>query len=153
MKQYTTFKKLFNETNFVDDNVSTNADGIVDNKYSALGKVITTGCWAFDNAVKQHNSYLSDQVQQLQKLRDNFNGSDVSNNALERKLDYIQNLEVTEDALRTVAKMFNDLHQELYSEEYRLPVKGSIKKKVTQATEDADALLNKYDKYIVTEVK
>jgi len=49
--------------------------------------------------------------------------------------------------------MFNDLHQELYSEEYRLPVKGSIKKKVTQATEDADALLNKYDKYIVSEVK
>lgn len=144
MKQFTTFKKLFNDTNFVADNVNANADGIVDNKYSALGKVITTGCWAYNNAVKQHNSYLSDQVQQLQKLRDGFNGSDVSNNAIERKLDYITNLEVTEEALRTMATMFNDLHLELYAEEYRLPVKTSINKKVTKAVEDADAKIAKY---------
>jgi len=151
MKQYTIFKKLFNESQFVADNVSPTQDGVVDTKYSALGKIITTGCWAFTTGLQGHRNYMGEQIQKLQEARDKFTGTDVSNANIERRIDYIQNLEVTEEALMIMSQMFKDLHQELYSEEYHAPVKKSVTKKVTQATNDADALLNKYNKYVVTD--
>ena len=84
--------EILSDKNFTKDNVVTDREGIKNELYSSLGAVVTTLCWSVQNRVKSQSEYISKQVRELQEMTESaFTGSDVQEDRIQRKLDFIEN--------------------------------------------------------------
>lgn len=119
-------KTIFNDENFTSDNVVATRDGIRDDEKSSLGVIIKTFCWSLDNKVKNQDEYIRKQVQELKTLSEStYKGSDTHNFSMERKIEFINNLQQTHDEVDALRENFYNLHKELFGSEYVKPVKSS----------------------------
>lgn len=137
-------KTIFNEKNFSDDNVVASREGIKDGEKSSLGAIVKTMCWSLDNKVKNQDEYIRKQVQELKTLNEStYKGSDTHTFSLERKVEFITNLQTTHDEADDLREAFCKLHKDLFGAEYVKPVKKSNIID-TSASLEAQQMLAKY---------
>lgn len=118
--------EIFNENNFTADNVVASREGIKDTEKSSLGSIIKTIMWSLDNKVKNQEEYIRKQVAELKTLSEStYAGSDTHTFSLERKVEFIENLQQTQDEVEELFEDFQKLHKELFGTEYVKPVKKS----------------------------
>ncbi len=138
-------KSIFNDKNFTTDNVVASREGIKDEEKSSLGVIVKTFCWSLDNKVKNQDEYIRKQVQELKSLNESaYKGSDTHNFSLERKVEFINNLQKTHDEVEDLRNAFYNLHEELFGSQYVKPIKKSNIVD-TVASLEAQQLLAKYE--------
>jgi len=119
-------KSIFNEKNFTADNVVASREGIKDEEKSSLGAIVKSLCWSLDNKVKNQDEYIRKQVQELKSLNESaYKGSDTHTFSLERKVEFITNLQTTHDEVDDLRNAFCKLHKDLFGSDYVKPVKKS----------------------------
>ena len=117
---------LLSEKNFTKDNVVTDREGMKNEIYSSLGAVVTTLCWSVQNRVKSQSEYISKQVRELQEMTESaFTGSDVQEDRIQRKLDFIENLQTSNDEMESLRVVLYGIHKDEFGTEYTVPVKRS----------------------------
>ena len=92
-----------------------------------------------------NNRKISQVISELRDLVTNFNGSEVQNSLIEKKQEFIQDLE---DQAEHYAKHKENMYQayrEITGSDYKMPApSGTFDKTKTQAMADAKQLLEKY---------
>jgi len=137
-------KSIFNEKNFSATNVVASREGIKDEEKSSLGAIVKSMCWSLDNKVKNQDEYIRKQVQELKSLNEStYKGSDTHTFSLERKVEFITNLQTTHDEVEGLHKAFCKLHKDLFGSDYIKPVKKSLIVD-TSASLEAEQLLAKF---------
>ena len=90
--------KILSDKHFTKDNVVTDREGMKNEEYSSLGAVVKTLCWSVQNRVGNQLEYINKQVSELRDMTESaFTGSDVQEDRLQRKLDFIENLQTSND--------------------------------------------------------
>jgi hypothetical protein len=118
--------KILSDKNFTKDNVVTDREGMKNELYSSLGAVVTTLCWSVQNRVKSQSEYISKQVRELQEMTESaFTGSDVQEDRIQRKLDFIENLQTSNDEMESLRVVLYGIHIAEFGTEYTVPVKRS----------------------------
>ena len=119
-------QKILCDKNFTKDNVVTDREGMKNELYSSLGAVVTTLCWSVQNRVKSQSEYISKQVRELQEMTESaFTGSDVQEDRIQRKLDFIENLQTSNDEMESLRVVLYGIHIAEFGTEYTVPVKRS----------------------------
>tara|TARA_R100000687_G_C6316800_1_gene103050 strand:+ start:51 stop:500 length:450 start_codon:yes stop_codon:yes gene_type:complete len=127
--------KIFNDKNFTKDNVIANREGIMNEEYSSLGAVVKTICWGTQNRLSSQQEYIAKQVKELQRmLESSYAGSDTQNDNVQRKLDFIENLQTSHDEMESLQKAIYTVHREEFGIEYSVPVKKSATTDVNSAS-------------------
>ena len=113
-------------------------------EYTA-GRVLYGFALSVDNQKRFTGSKIADVVSELRELRSHFNGSEIQDTAMTRKMEFIHTLEEQE---ATLVYLFNDLKaafEEFTGDKYERPVPKSISRKTeTAAAHEADSILAKY---------
>jgi len=113
-------------------------------EYTA-GRVLYGFALSVDNQKRFTGSKIADVVSELRELRSHFNGSEIQDTAMTRKMEFIHTLEEQE---ATLGYLFNDLKaafEEFTGDKYERPVPKSISRKTeTAAAHEADSILAKY---------
>jgi|TARA_R110001606_G_scaffold321476_1_gene468398 hypothetical protein len=118
--------KILSDKNFTKDNVVTDREGMKNELYSSLGAVVTTLCWSVQNRVKSQSEYISKQVRELQEMTESaFTGSDVQEDRIQRKLDFIENLQTSNDEMESLRTVLYGIHKDEFGTEYTVPVRKS----------------------------
>ena len=118
--------KILSDKNFTKDNVVTDREGMKNELYSSLGAVVTTLCWSVQNRVKSQSEYISKQVRELQEMTESaFTGSDVQEDRIQRKLDFIENLQTSNDEMESLRTVLYGIHKDEFGAEYTVPVRKS----------------------------
>jgi len=118
--------KILSDKNFTKDNVVTDREGMKNELYSSLGAVVTTLCWSVQNRVKSQSEYISKQVRELQEMTESaFTGSDVQEDRIQRKLDFIENLQTSNDEMESLRTVLYGIHKNEFGTEYTVPVRKS----------------------------
>ena len=116
--------KIFNDKNFTKDNVVANREGIMNEEYSSLGAVVKTICWSTQNRVSSQQDYIAKQVNELKNmLESSYAGSDVQNDNVQRKLDFIENLQTSHDEMESLKQAIYSVHLDEFGIAYSVPVK------------------------------
>ena len=119
-------QKILSDKNFTKDNVVTDREGIKNEIYSSLGAVVTTLCWSVQNRVGNQLEYISKQVGELREMTESaFTGSDVQEDRIQRKLDFIENLQTSNDEMESLRVVLYSIHKNEFGTEYSVPVKRS----------------------------
>jgi hypothetical protein len=119
-------QKILCDKHFTKDNVVTDREGMKNELYSSLGAVVTTLCWSVQNRVKSQSEYISKQVRELQEMTESaFTGSDVQEDRIQRKLDFIENLQTSNDEMESLRVVLYGIHIAEFGTEYTVPVKRS----------------------------
>jgi len=119
-------QKILCDKNFTKDNVVTDREGMKNELYSSLGAVVTTLCWSVQNRVKSQSEYISKQVRELQEMTESaFTGSDVQEDRIQRKLDFIENLQTSNDEMESLRVVLYGIHIAEFGTEYTVPLKRS----------------------------
>lgn len=117
---------LLSEKNFTKDNVVTDREGMKNEIYSSLGAVVTTLCWSVQNRVKSQSEYINKQVSELREMTEStFTGSDVQEDRVQRKIDFIENLQTSNDEMESLRTVLYGIHKDEFGTEYTVPVKRS----------------------------
>ena len=113
-------------------------------EYTA-GRVLYGFALSVDNQKRFTGSKIADVVSELRELRGHFNGSEIQDTAMTRKMEFIHTLEEQE---ATLVYLFNDLKaafEEFTGDKYERPVPKSVSRKTeTAAAHEADSILAKY---------
>jgi hypothetical protein len=113
-------------------------------EYTA-GRVLYGFALSVDNQKRFTGSKIADVVSELRELRSHFNGSEIQDTAMTRKMEFIHTLEEQE---ATLVYLFNDLKaafEEFTGDKYERPVPKSVSRKTeTAAAHEADSILAKY---------
>jgi|TARA_R100000750_G_C2304190_1_gene79961 hypothetical protein len=131
--------KIFNDKNFTKDNVVADREGIMNKEYSSLGAVVKTICWSTQNRLKSQQEYISRQVNELKGLLESpyyhkDSGSDVMNDRVQRKLDFIENLQTSHDEMESFKQAIYSVHLDEFGIEYSVPVKKTATSDVNSAS-------------------
>jgi hypothetical protein len=118
--------KILTDKYFTKDNVVTDREGMRNEEYSSLGAVVKTLCWSVQNRCKSQAEYISKQVSELRDMSESaYTGSDVQEDRIQRKVDFIENLQVSQNEMESLRTVLYDIHKEQFSVEYTVPVKKS----------------------------
>lgn len=141
-----TATKLFNDKNFTVDNVVTSREGIKDEEKSSLGAVIKTINWAVTNKVKNQDEYIRKQVHELEEMMNStyHKNSDVHDFQVQRKVEFIQNLQKTHDEIEEFKEVMYQIHKDLFGSEYEMPVPKSEQVVDTASTLEAKQLIAQF---------
>tara|TARA_R100001463_G_scaffold85087_2_gene139936 strand:+ start:606 stop:1073 length:468 start_codon:yes stop_codon:yes gene_type:complete len=119
--------KILTDKYFTKDNVVTDREGMKNEEYSSLGAVVKTLCWSVQNRCKSQAEYISKQVSELRDMSESaYTGSDVQEDRIQRKVDFIENLQVSQNEMESLRTVLYDIHKEQFSVEYSVPVKKSL---------------------------
>jgi len=119
--------KILTDKYFTKDNVVTDREGMKNEEYSSLGAVVKTLCWSVQNRCKSQAEYISKQVSELKDMAESaYTGSDVQEDRIQRKVDFIENLQVSQNEMESLRTVLYDIHKEQFSVEYSVPVKKSL---------------------------
>jgi len=119
--------KILTDKYFTKDNVVTDREGMKNEEYSSLGAVVKTLCWSVQNRCKSQAEYISKQVSELRDMSESaYTGSDVQEDRIQRKVDFIENLQVSQNEMESLRTVLYDIHKEQFSVEYTVPVKKSL---------------------------
>ena len=117
---------LLSEKNFTKDNVVTDREGMKNELYSSLGAVVTTLCWSIQNRAKSQSEYINKQVGELREMTESaFTGSDVQEDRVQRKIDFIENLQTSNDEMESLRIVLYGIHKDEFGTEYTVPAKRS----------------------------
>lgn len=118
--------KILSDKNFTKDNVVTDREGMKNEIYSSLGAVVTTLCWSVQNRCKSQAEYISKQVSELRDMSESaYSGSDVQEDRIQRKVDFIENLQTSNDEMESLRVVLYGIHKDEFGTEYTVPVKRS----------------------------
>jgi|14BtaG_2_1085337.scaffolds.fasta_scaffold25392_2 hypothetical protein len=121
-----TLSGLLTDKNFTKDNVVTDREGMKNEEYSSLGAVVKTLCWSVQNRCKKQGEYINKQVGELRDMTESaYSGSDVQEDRIQRKIDFIENLKTSQDEMECLRTVLYGVHKEQFSIEYTVPVKRS----------------------------
>ena len=121
-----TLSDVFTTKNFTKDNVVTDREGMKNELYSSLGAVVTTLCWSVQNRVGNQLEYINKQIGELREMTEStFTGSDVQEDRVQRKLDFIENLQTSNDEMECLKNVLYKIHKNEFGIEYSVPVKRS----------------------------
>jgi len=113
-------------------------------EYTA-GRVLYGFALSVDNQKRFTGSKIADVVSELRELRSHFNGSEIQDTAMTRKMEFIHTLEEQE---ATLVYLFNELKaafEEFTGDKYERPVPKSVSRNTeTAAAHEADSILAKY---------
>jgi len=127
--------KIFNDKNFTKDNVVADRNGIKNEEYSSLGAVVKTICWGTQNRLKSQDDYIAKQVKELQTLLESsYAGSDTHNERVERKVQFIKNLQTSHDEMEILQQAIYGIHLKEFDVEYSVPIKKSATDDVNSAS-------------------
>jgi len=118
--------KILSDKHFTKDNVVTDREGMKNEEYSSLGAVVKTLSWAVQNRVNNQLEYINKQVGELRDMTESaFTGSDVQEDRIQRKLDFIENLQTSNDEMESLRVVLYSIHKDEFGTEYTVPVKRS----------------------------
>lgn len=121
-----TLSGLLSDENFTKDNVVTDREGMKNELYSSLGAVVTTLCWSVQNKSKSQVEYINKQLSELREMTESaFTGSDVQEDRVQRKIDFIENLQTSNDEMESLRVVLYDIHKDEFGTEYTVPVRRS----------------------------
>ena len=121
-----TLSGLLSDENFTKDNVVTDREGMKNELYSSLGAVVTTLCWSVQNKCKSQGEYINKQLSELREMTESaFTGSDVQEDRVQRKIDFIENLQTSNDEMESLRVVLYDIHKDEFGTEYTVPVRRS----------------------------
>ena len=127
--------ELFNDKTFTKDNVVANAMGIRNEEYSSLGVAVKMVCWGTQHRLNSSAEYISNQVKELENLlQSSYAGSDTHNERVERKVQYIKNLQITQDEMEAFQKAIYDVHLKEFDVVYAVPLKKTATSDVNSAS-------------------
>ena len=127
--------KIFNDKNFTKDNVVADRMGILNKEYSSLGAVVKTICWSTQNRLKSQDDYIAKQVIELQSLLESsYADSDVHNDRVERKVQFIKNLQTSHDEMEVLQQAIYAIHLKEFDVAYSVPIKKSATTDVNSAS-------------------
>lgn len=113
-------------------------------EYTA-GRVLYGFALSVDNQTRFTSSKIADVVSELRELRSHFNGSEIQDTAMTRKMDFIHTLEEQEDSLRHLFSQLRSAFEEFTGDRYERPIPKSLSRKTeTAAAHEADEVLAKY---------
>ena len=144
----TTLSTLLSEKNFTKDNVVTDREGMKNELYSSLGAVVTTLCWSIQNRAKSQSEYINKQVGELREMTESaFTGSDVQEDRVQRKIDFIENLQTSNDEMESLRNVLYGIHKDEFGTEYTVPAKRSATADINNSSAmiQAKALLENMD--------
>lgn len=119
---------------------------IVKNMPEFSQKVIV-GDWAYSatRQVQFNNRKISQVISELRDLVTNFNGSEVQDTLIQKKQEFIQDLEDQAEAYFKHKENMLMAYKEITGSDYIMPAPtGTFDKTKTQAMADAKELLAKY---------
>ena len=118
--------KILSDKHFTKDNVVTDREGMKNEEYSSLGAVVKTLCWSVQNRVGNQLEYINKQVSELRDMTESaFTGSDVQEDRLQRKLDFIENLQTSNDEMESLRVVLYSIHKDEFGTTYEVPTKRS----------------------------
>ena len=127
--------KIFNDKNFTKDNVIASREGIKNEEYSSLGAVVKTICWSTQNRLSSQQEYIAKQVEELKVMLESTHaGSDVHEDRVQRKLDFIENLQTSHDEMESFKNAIYKIHRDEFGIDYTVPVKKSATTDVNSAS-------------------
>ena len=127
--------KIFNDKNFTKDNVIASREGIKNEEYSSLGAVVKTICWSTQNRLSSQQEYIAKQVEELKVMLESTHaGSDVHEDRVQRKLDFIENLQTSHDEMESFKNAIYKNHRDEFGIDYTVPVKKSATTDVNSAS-------------------
>lgn len=141
------FSNIFSEQYFTRDNVVANREGIKDENFSSLGNMIKSVCFTLQNGVKQKDSYMDTQLKELKGLTESsYIGSDTHEDKIQRKIDFIENLQTSRDEMETVRVAIYNIHVKQLGQVYVPPTKRSATSDVnSSASLQALEMLKQHD--------
>ena len=118
--------KILSDKHFTKDNVVTDREGMKNEEFSSLGAVVKTLCWSVQNRVANQLEYINKQVGELRDMTESaFTGSDVQEDRIQRKLDFIENLQTSNDEMESLRVVLYSIHKNEFGTDYSVPVKRS----------------------------
>jgi len=138
-------KALLNDKIFTKDNVTADMNGIVNEEFSSLGSVVKAIAWSVRNNIDNKDTYLRTQLEKLDEMtKSSYVGSDIHDNAMEKKEMFIKNLAISIEELEEFEKEILEVHVELFGTQYSKPAPRGEKVTDTASSLSAKKLLDKY---------
>ena len=141
-----TEQTVLTEENIMSNDTITAITTIVDG-LSEFNQERTIGalCWTSKNQMKFTRDKINEVVSQLKDLQEHYTGSEVQSSLMEKKIDFIEQLESQYDEMHQLFESSQDAMQQIVGKTWIEPAKASqLNKTETAANEAAKALLAKY---------
>ena len=143
-----TLSGLLTNKYFTKDNVVTDREGMRNEEYSSLGAVVKTLCWSVQNRCKSQGEYINKQLSELREMTESaYTGSDVQEDRVQRKIDFIENLKTSQDEMECLRHVLYNIHHDQFSVEYSVPTKKKAVADINSSSAmlQAKALLENMD--------